>query len=136
MAALPRLLLLGDSIRMSYQPQFTITTALLARVEGIAALRERIRRRLRERMASGLIEEVEGLLARGVPAERLQRLPPYLFAKINKVKYEKRVAGEFDKIEPLAQELALYGRVSADSRQLRPTAQRSEAAQLRFRPSR
>src|SRR6516225_9848729 len=26
-------------------------------------------------------------------AERLQRLPPYLFAKINKVKYEKRVAG-------------------------------------------
>ena len=28
---------------MSYQPQFTITQALLARVEGIAALRERIR---------------------------------------------------------------------------------------------
>jgi hypothetical protein len=27
---------------MSYQPQFTITTRLLARVEGIAALRERI----------------------------------------------------------------------------------------------
>src|SRR5882724_6210229 len=27
---------------MSYQPQFTITAALLARVEGIAALRERI----------------------------------------------------------------------------------------------
>ena len=27
---------------MSYRPQFTITTALLARVEGIAALRERI----------------------------------------------------------------------------------------------
>jgi len=27
---------------MSYEPQFTITTALLARVEGIAALRERI----------------------------------------------------------------------------------------------
>src|SRR5258708_15065652 len=26
-------------------------------------------------------------------AERLQRLPPYLFAKINKVKYEKRVGG-------------------------------------------
>ena len=26
-------------------------------------------------------------------AERLRRLPPYLFAKINKVKYEKRVAG-------------------------------------------
>src|SRR6266478_3132570 len=26
-------------------------------------------------------------------AERLQRLPPYLFAKINKVKYERRVAG-------------------------------------------
>jgi len=28
---------------VSYQPQFTITQALLARVEGIAALRERIR---------------------------------------------------------------------------------------------
>jgi Fic family protein len=27
---------------MSYQPQFTITPALLARVEGIASLRERI----------------------------------------------------------------------------------------------
>ena len=27
---------------MSYQPQFTITAALLTRVEGIAALRERI----------------------------------------------------------------------------------------------
>ena len=26
-------------------------------------------------------------------AERMRRLPPYLFAKINKVKYEKRVAG-------------------------------------------
>ena len=26
-------------------------------------------------------------------AERMRRLPPYLFAKINKVKYEKRQAG-------------------------------------------
>jgi len=32
--------------------------------------------------------------------------------------YEKKVAGEFDKIEPLAQELATHGRVSADSRKL------------------
>lgn len=30
----------------------------------------------------------------GIPvAERMKRLPPYLFAKINKVKYQKRVAG-------------------------------------------
>lgn len=32
--------------------------------------------------------------------------------------YEKKVAGEFDKIEPLAQELATYGKVSADSQTL------------------
>ena len=32
--------------------------------------------------------------------------------------YEKKVAGEFDKIEPLAQELALHGKVSADSKEL------------------
>lgn len=32
--------------------------------------------------------------------------------------YEKKVAGEFDKIEPLAQELATHGKVSADSKTL------------------
>ena len=37
-------------------------------------LRKRIARRLRERMDAGLVKEVEGLLARGVPAERLKLL--------------------------------------------------------------
>lgn len=32
--------------------------------------------------------------------------------------YEKKVAGEFDKIEPLAQELATHGKVSADTKKL------------------
>ena len=27
-------------------------------------------------------------------AERVRRLPPYLFGKINKLKYEKRLSGE------------------------------------------
>lgn len=37
-------------------------------------LHRRIDVRLHERLAQGMIEEVEGLLARGVPAERLERL--------------------------------------------------------------
>ena len=37
-------------------------------------LRERIRIRLKERLQTGLIEEVEGLHARGIPWERLEQL--------------------------------------------------------------
>jgi len=37
-------------------------------------LRQRIRRRLRERLQEGLVEEVEGLLADGVPPTRLRSL--------------------------------------------------------------
>jgi uncharacterized Rmd1/YagE family protein len=54
----------------------------------------------------------------GFTLEKLQVIADALSKNLVLTQYEKRVAGEFDKIEPLAQELALHGRVSADSRQL------------------
>lgn len=50
--------------------------------------------------------------------EKLQIVADALSKNLVLSLYEKKVAGEFDKIEPLAQELALRGRVSAGSRQL------------------
>lgn len=48
------------------------------RVYGVRIARDELHRRidarLNQRLAQGMIEEVEGLLARGVPAERLERL--------------------------------------------------------------
>jgi tRNA dimethylallyltransferase len=39
-----------------------------------AQLRQRIRKRLLDRLQAGMLDEVRGLLARGIPAERLRRL--------------------------------------------------------------
>lgn len=50
--------------------------------------------------------------------EKLQVIADALSKNLVLSLYEKKVAGEFDKIEPLAQELAAYGRVSAGSRKL------------------
>ncbi len=53
-----------------------------------------------------------------ITLEKLQIIADALSKNLVLMLYEKRVAEEFDKIEPLAQELAVRGRVSADSRQL------------------
>ncbi|MDP2785582.1 MAG: RMD1 family protein [Sulfurimicrobium sp.] len=53
-----------------------------------------------------------------ISLEKLQVIADALSKNLVLSLYEKKVAGEFDKIEPLAQELALRGRVSADSRKL------------------
>ena len=50
--------------------------------------------------------------------EKLQVIADALSKNLVLTLYEKKVAGEFDKIEPLAQELSTHGKVSADSRQL------------------
>ncbi|HEY6093378.1 MAG TPA: RMD1 family protein [Gallionellaceae bacterium] len=50
--------------------------------------------------------------------EALQVIADALSKNLVLALYEKRVAGEFDKIEPLAQELALHGKVSAGSKKL------------------
>lgn len=53
-----------------------------------------------------------------VSLEKLQVIADALSKNLVLTLYEKKVAGEFDKIEPLAQELATHGKVSADSRKL------------------
>jgi uncharacterized Rmd1/YagE family protein len=53
-----------------------------------------------------------------ITLEKLQVIADAMSKDLVLTLYEKRVAGEFDKIEPLAQELASHGRVSADTRQL------------------
>ena len=50
--------------------------------------------------------------------EKLQVIADALSKNLVLTLYEKKVAGEFDKIEPLAQELATHGKVSADSKKL------------------
>ncbi|MBI3902072.1 MAG: RMD1 family protein [Nitrosomonadales bacterium] len=53
-----------------------------------------------------------------ISLEKMQVIADALSKNLVLTQYEKKVAGEFDKIEPLAQELATYGKVSADSRKL------------------
>lgn len=53
-----------------------------------------------------------------VSLEKLQIIADALSKNLVLTQYEKKVAGEFDKIEPLAQELATHGKVSADSKKL------------------
>lgn len=53
-----------------------------------------------------------------ISLEKLQVIADALSKNLVLSLYEKKVAGEFDKIEPLAQELATHGRVSAGSRKL------------------
>ncbi len=53
-----------------------------------------------------------------ISLERLQIIADALSKHLLLTLYEKKVGGEFDKIEPLAQELATRGRVSAGSRTL------------------
>jgi len=53
-----------------------------------------------------------------VTLEKLQVIADALSKNLVLSLYEKKVAGEFDKIEPLAQELATHGKVSADSKKL------------------
>ncbi|MEI7456369.1 MAG: RMD1 family protein [Nitrosomonadales bacterium] len=53
-----------------------------------------------------------------ITLEKLQVIADALSKNLVLTLYENKVAGEFDKIEPLAQELALYGRVSAGSKKL------------------
>jgi uncharacterized Rmd1/YagE family protein len=53
-----------------------------------------------------------------ISLEKLQIIADALSKNLVLTLYEKRVAGEFDKIEPFAQELAAYGKVSAGSRNL------------------
>ncbi len=53
-----------------------------------------------------------------ISLEKLQLVADALSKNLVLTLYEKKVAGEFDKIEPLAQELATYGKVSADTKQL------------------
>ncbi len=50
--------------------------------------------------------------------EKLQVIADALSKNLVLTLYEKKVAGEFDKIEPLAQELATHGRVSGGSKKL------------------
>lgn len=50
--------------------------------------------------------------------EKLQVIADALSKNLVLSLYEKKVAGEFDKIEPLAQELAMYGKVSGGSKKL------------------
>jgi uncharacterized Rmd1/YagE family protein len=53
-----------------------------------------------------------------ITLEKLQIIADALSKNLVLTLYEKKVAGEFDKIEPLAQELALHGRVSSGSKNL------------------
>jgi uncharacterized Rmd1/YagE family protein len=53
-----------------------------------------------------------------VTLEKLQIIADALSKNLVLTLYEKKVAGEFDKIEPLAQELATHGKVSAGSKKL------------------
>jgi uncharacterized Rmd1/YagE family protein len=53
-----------------------------------------------------------------ISLEKLQIIADALSKNLVLTLYEKKVAGEFDKIEPLAQELATYGKVSADTKKL------------------
>lgn len=53
-----------------------------------------------------------------VSLEKLQIIADALSKHLVLTLYEKKVAGEFDKIEPLAQELATKGKVSAGSKTL------------------
>jgi len=53
-----------------------------------------------------------------ISLEKMQIIADALSKNLVLTLYEKKVAGEFDKIEPLAQELATHGKVSADSRKL------------------
>jgi uncharacterized Rmd1/YagE family protein len=53
-----------------------------------------------------------------VSLEILQVIADALSKNLVLSQYEKKVANEFDKIEPFAQELATYGKVSAGSKQL------------------
>lgn len=53
-----------------------------------------------------------------ISLEKLQIIADALSKNLVLSLYEKKVAGEFDKIEPLAQELATHGRVSAGSKKL------------------
>ncbi len=51
-----------------------------------------------------------------ISLEKLQIIADALSKNLVLTLYENQVRGEFDKIDPLAQELATHGRVSADSR--------------------
>ena len=53
-----------------------------------------------------------------ITLEKLQLIADALSKNLVLSLYEKKVAGEFDKIEPLAQELATHGKVSAGSKNL------------------
>lgn len=53
-----------------------------------------------------------------VSLEKLQVIADALSKNLVLTLYEKKVAGEFDKIEPLAQELSTYGKVSGGSKKL------------------
>lgn len=53
-----------------------------------------------------------------VSLEKLQVIADALSKNLVLTLYENKVANEFDKIEPLAQELATYGKVSAGSKNL------------------
>ncbi len=53
-----------------------------------------------------------------ISLEKIQVIADALSKNLVLALYEKRVASEFDKIEPLAQELATHGKVSANSRTL------------------
>jgi uncharacterized Rmd1/YagE family protein len=53
-----------------------------------------------------------------ISLEKLQVIADALSKNLLLTLYEKNVANEFDKIEPLAQELATLGRVSGDSKKL------------------
>lgn len=50
--------------------------------------------------------------------EKLQVIADAMSKNLLLTLYEKRVGGEFDRIEPVAQELAMYGKVSAGSKKL------------------
>lgn len=53
-----------------------------------------------------------------ISLEKVQVIADALSKNLVLSLYEKKVAGEFDKIEPLAQELATHGKVSADTKTL------------------
>lgn len=53
-----------------------------------------------------------------ISLEKLQIIADALSKNLVLTLYEKKVAGEFDKIEPLAQELATFGKVSGGSKKL------------------
>ncbi len=54
----------------------------------------------------------------GITLEKLQIIADALSKNLVLSLYEKKVAGEFDKIEPLAQELATHGKVSVGAKNL------------------